>query len=441
MQNRRCRRAATAALLAAALGISRGEARTALRASLRATAGRETRSSSSSAALVVREGEGEDPADSVAKSAEIKEKWDKMDEFLKVMFTMACKWKHGKDVSGAAAEKLKNGELENDEVAGYKKKLQEQNLQGLTQACGRISASGKASCRSGCGDRWGEAAEKRADCDKKCVAVYDKFDAGCAAKAENLEKVYKMKLSAAEARNRCYEGFCPSFPTVWTQADEASMTSELTSQCASQCSEASIEVACRKKWQLEVDFKRSNITQQCFDQSKVKACFSEKKAAASAAQDTCASDGKTTCGTQHDDCMSKSQAASAPPEAKAACDERKKMCLKQVTDSCLANHRAALDAAQADCEKADTAEAKQCESDALTDAMTKDMETCKTQKTSSCPKDCAAKCGVEKLSTCLTNLKSEHDPAKDFCEDLWGLLHGSSEVDPVTGNPIVLLAS
>ena len=39
---------------------------------------------------------GDDPV--IATPASIHEKYDKMDEFLKVMFTMACKWKHGKDV-------------------------------------------------------------------------------------------------------------------------------------------------------------------------------------------------------------------------------------------------------------------------------------------------------------------------------------------------------
>ena len=51
------------------------------------------------------------PSASVDATVEgFEEKWDKMDEFLKVMFTMTCKWKNGKDVSGAAAEKLKKGD-------------------------------------------------------------------------------------------------------------------------------------------------------------------------------------------------------------------------------------------------------------------------------------------------------------------------------------------
>ena len=49
-------------------------------------------------------------------ATEIKAKWDKMDEFLKIMFQIACKWKHGADVRGEAREKLTDGEIGRDEV-------------------------------------------------------------------------------------------------------------------------------------------------------------------------------------------------------------------------------------------------------------------------------------------------------------------------------------
>merc|ERR1719282_2087499 len=47
----------------------------------------------------------------VPSDAEIKKKWDNMDEFLRIMFTMACKWKHGKDVQGLKAHLMKEGDL------------------------------------------------------------------------------------------------------------------------------------------------------------------------------------------------------------------------------------------------------------------------------------------------------------------------------------------
>ena len=36
----------------------------------------------------------------------LEEKWDKMDDFLEVMFTMACTAKHGKDVGVASIGSL-----------------------------------------------------------------------------------------------------------------------------------------------------------------------------------------------------------------------------------------------------------------------------------------------------------------------------------------------
>lgn len=39
----------------------------------------------------------------ISTSAEITENWDKMDQFLNTMFAMACKWRHDKDVYGAAS--------------------------------------------------------------------------------------------------------------------------------------------------------------------------------------------------------------------------------------------------------------------------------------------------------------------------------------------------
>merc|ERR1711879_745667 len=184
---------------------------------------------------------------------------------------------HGKDVNGAAAEKLQSGELAPSEVEEYKKGLQEDNVQAMKQACGKMTAMGKANCRLGCGDKWGEAAEKRSECDDKCVEDFSKFETSCVGKTADLEKIYKMKLKAAGARKQCYDGFCASFPTVWSQENTAAMADELNARCAAQCTDESIEISCRKKWQLEVDFKKSSITQQCFDQGGTKACFDEKK--------------------------------------------------------------------------------------------------------------------------------------------------------------------
>lgn len=377
----------------------------------------------------------------IATPEEIHAKWDKMDEFLKIMFTMSCKWKHGKDVNGLAAEKLKNGEISGDEVDEFKAGVQAKNLQGVKDACGMIVANGKKSCRQGCADQWGNKMEKRNECDTSCVSAYKKFELRCAGKAANLEKVYEMKLNAAAARKQCYEGHCDGFPTVWMKEDAAGMEEERTKQCENQCTEEKIKVQCRQKWQLEADFVAGDVTQECFDESKAKQCYEDKKSTAGTDQETCSSDGKATCEEQHAQCEADGKTSETFKSAADFCADRKKMCEEQVVSKCLSEHKAALEKAQKDCEAEDAEFMKTCQSEKMEAKETEASEKCVADKTPKCPETCAAKCPVDKLEGCLKNLESEGDVAKDFCEDFWSLLHESSEVDPVTGNPIVLLSS
>lgn len=367
-------------------------------------------------------------------SKEIHAKWDKMDEFLKIMFTIACKAKHGKDIDGLAAEKLKEGEIEHTELGDFKKDLHQENLVDLVQDCGMITANGAESCRAGCGERWGNKMEKRSDCDRKCVTTYKRFEKSCKGKAEHLEKVYGMKLKAAAARKTCFEGFCEPFPTVWMISKEADMAAERDELCKKRCTKDQIKVSCEQKWRLTVDFKTADITQACHDEGKVKECFSKKKADEDKKHSTCDGDGKKSCGGQFDECTKK-----GGKDGEAMCTERRDMCEKQVTKKCLDDHKVALGKAQDDCEKTDAEAASKCESEKLTKAQEDHMKECEADRAKSCPGDCKSKCKTDKLHTCIGNLKSDHDPAGDFCEDFWTLLHDSSEVDPVTGDPIVLL--
>eukprot|EP00927_Polykrikos_kofoidii_P033803 TRINITY_DN2864_c0_g1_i1.p1 TRINITY_DN2864_c0_g1~~TRINITY_DN2864_c0_g1_i1.p1 ORF type:complete len:437 (+),score=99.41 TRINITY_DN2864_c0_g1_i1:84-1394(+) len=382
---------------------------------------------------------GSSAVDPSSTPADIHEKWDQMDEFLKAMFTLSCKWKHGKDVNGLAAEKVKNGDLEVHEVAAFKEKVRADNLQGVTRACGLITANGKQKCRQGCADRWGNVAKQRHNCDESCIAVYARFETSCRSKAENLEKVYRMKSDQAAARTRCRDGFCGEFPTVWMKTDVAGMTSELDKLCAAQCTAASIEVACSQKWQLELDFVRSDVKSTCFEQGQVKTCFDGKRSAASTAQTTCSSTGKQTCEAQFNSCKSDGKVDETFKEANEFCSERKKMCEQQVVEHCLKEFKSALESGQKECEGADTDAAKTCETEQVQQKQQEMMIACTNEKTPKCPTECKATCPVDKLDGCLSNLKNTGDATKEFCEDFWDLLHDSAEVDPVTGNPIVLL--
>jgi len=221
------------------------------------------------ATLLLRHGQArEDPGeeDPVKK---IHEKWDKMDDFVEIMFTIACKWKHGNDVNGLAASKLKSGKLKSGGVTAFKAKTQARNVQHLKAACGTIVASGKKKCRQGCADRWGVAMGKRNECDGKCVKVYDHFESECLIKADNLEKVYAMKLDRSAARKQCHEGNCPNIPTTWMMTKNEDMTAEVEKQCKSQCDEKGIKAQCERAWVAQVDFVLPSIASTCFAKSRL----------------------------------------------------------------------------------------------------------------------------------------------------------------------------
>jgi len=375
-----------------------------------------------------------DPADPKA----IKEKWDKMDDFLEIMFTMACQWKHGKDVSGAAAEKLKNGEV--DGADGYHaevKDIQSNNVKGLEKACGLIVAGQKQKCRQGCADRWNANAGQRDECDEKCVTVYANFETSCMQKADNLEKVYQQKNGKAAGQKQCYEGHCKEFPMVWMKAEEKEMKAEVETQCTSRCTDENVKAGCQKKWALEVDFIISGVRSDCAEKSGVKTCFDKKKADVSAAYDKCKSTSKDTCDKAHGECSKKAEGQDK--NAQNFCDDRKKLCQKQADEKCLDENKAGLDEAKSGCEKDAKKEFTTCEDETLKKKQEAAEKECIAERGPKCKGDCEGKCQVEKMNKCLLMLKSQDDPGKMFCKDFWHLLHSSSQVDPVTGNPIVLL--
>lgn len=377
----------------------------------------------------------------IATPAEIKAKWDKMDDFLGIMFKIACSWKHNKDVHGLAAEKFKDGELANSaEVKEFKKQTQAENVQMVKQACGKIVASGEKKCRTGCAEGWGKALGKRDECDEKCVEAYSKFESSCKIKADNLEQVYAMNMNMADSRKRCYEGHCKELPTVWLK-EEADMPAEVDAQCTTQCDPAQITKRCERKWLLEVDFVRGSVRSKCHDEGQVKQCYEGKQATHSGTLDTCKSDGLATCGTQFDKCKADGKTDATFKDAAAFCNERKKMCEEQVGKNCLDDYNANLEAAKNECEQADADALNSCESAALAQKETDSVSKCEGELGPKCDKDCHDACDVADMNKCLGNLEGQGDPTADFCTDFWRLLHESSEMDPVTGNPIVLLAN
>jgi hypothetical protein len=376
-----------------------------------------------------------------AKPEEIREKWDKMDDFLEVMFTMACSWKHGKDIAGHAAEKLKNGEVEGaDGYHSAVKDMQTKNVKGLEKACGLIVASQKKKCRQSCATRWNAKAGERDNCDEKCVTVYTNFEKSCINKADNLEKVYEQKNTKASGQKQCYEGHCKEFPMVWMKSEEADMKAEVEEQCKSRCTDENVKAGCQKKWALEVDFIASGIRADCAEKSGVKECFNKKKTGISSDYDACQSKTKGECDKAYTECTKKGEVDKTFKDAKAFCDDRKKLCQKQADEKCLSENKAALNKAEKACKKEAGKEFSTCESEGLKKKEDAAEKKCIAERGPKCKGDCEGKCQVEKMNKCLLMYKSQDDPSKMFCKDFWNLLHTSSERDPVSGNPIVLLS-
>lgn len=374
-----------------------------------------------------------------AKPADIKNKWDKMDGFLEVMFTMACKWKNGKDVFGQGAAALKDGEVEG--AAGYQayvKDLQARNVKGLQKSCGLIIAESKKSCRDGCAASWNALAAKRDECDEKCEKVYSNFERSCASKVDNLAKVYSQNSAMAEAQQQCYRGHCGKFPMVWMKEDEKAMTDEVKEQCEKRCTEKNIKIGCQEKWAAEIDFVTSDVNSKCAEESGVSKCLDGKKSGVSSEYDKCKSDTEKTCGDEFKTCTDKGNADKNFKDAKAFCTDRKKMCLEQSADKCLKENKAALKEAEADCKKDAAKELQTCQDDELEKREKAAEKKCIDKRTPTCKKDCNASCEVNKMNTCLAKLKTKDDPGKLFCKDFWSMLHSSAEVDPVTGMPVAL---
>lgn len=373
---------------------------------------------------------------------EIHEKWDKMDEFLETMFVMACKWKHGKDVNGLASEKLKDGDIKPKELSSFKAKTQDDNVEGVLRACGMIVAKGKKKCRQSCADRLGTmdsaVMEERAKCDKTCVQRYNEFEGSCHSKADNLKTLYGAKLKMAAAKKECYEGHCHKFPTVWMK-DRDDMKDEVDKQCEKACTEDRVKVSCEHKFALEIDFTMAKIESECQAEGEVKQCFNDKKGGIKDDTDACTSDGETSCDDGFSECKEDGKVQDTHKNAKEFCEERKKMCLEQVDKKCVKQNKDALESARKGCEKDDSARQKKCVSDTSKEKEKEEVEKCVEEKMPTCDEDCHGSCNTDKMNTCLDNLGSTAELTTEFCSDFWRMLHESSEVDPVTGNPIVLL--
>lgn len=380
----------------------------------------------------------EDPAAEVKDPiAEVKKKWDGMDDVLEILFVIACRSKHQKDVHGAATHKMKQDGLTTEEFNEFMQETQNSNVQDLTQACGQIVATHQKKCRLGCSSRWNENLGERKKCDDACVEVYTKFESRCHEKAEDLGAVYKAELENIQKKQTCLVKHCEEFPATYTMEDADKQNAHVEEQCEKRCTDERIEKLCKNQFVLKADMISANVGAECFKESTVKTCVDDKVKEASGERDSCKSGKEAKCASQYDECLAKGPES----ETKSFCDQRKKICLEQVTEGCASSYKEALDKGRKTCEASDKEGYGKCMDENMATAEEESVKACQDKKTKSCPADCKKMCNVEHMNTCLAPLSSnpETDPTEFFCSEMWDFLHSSSAVDPVTGNPIVLL--
>lgn len=335
------------------------------------------------------EGAGESLED---KLLDIKDKWDKMGQFLEIMFVIACRQKHKTDVHGLAVHKMKNEGLTLKEFNEVKRDIHDKNLVELKQACGMIVAKGEKNCRLGCAESFNAKLELRQECDQKCVKSYENFQKTCMSKAGDLEVVYKQEVETQENMQKCLIEHCERFPTVYTKEKE-DQKAEVEAQCDKYCEEDRVEQRCGMKVRRDEAFWGGAIKDDCWGKTnKVQECYEKEKKVEGP-------DGILT-----------------PEQLKEELGKAKKKC-------------------EAESEK----EFKKCVDESFEKRREEELKTCVKEGQPQCKKDCAKTCEVDRMNACLDKADIYGNPTQDYCSSMWKFLHESSDVDPVTGMPIVLI--
>lgn len=335
----------------------------------------------------------DDPEDEHKKKMEgIKKKWDGMGEVLEILFVVACRSKHQADVHGMAAHALRKDGLTLDEFNTLKKDIQDKNLVELKQACGMVVANGLKNCRQGCATQFNAKMELRNECDGKCVQSYNNFESGCLTKAKDLEVVYEAEMQKQIAMQKCFTDHCEHFPTVSTIMDEDKQKEEVDKRCEDYCDPDKVSMRCESKVRFDAGFWGGAVKDTCWQKEDLKGCLDDKKKDLS------------------------------PDDMKP--DEYKK----------------ALGKAKAACEKSSEKSMKKCEAEEYKKREEDAQQECEETSAPKCDKDCHKLCEVERMNNCIGKLNTEvGDATQDYCTEMWKFLHESSEKDPVSGMPIVLI--
>jgi len=150
------------------------------------------------------------------KNPEIDEKYDQWERFLEIMFVIACRAKHSKDVEGEAKAVWESteGHMDYDGYVAEMKTIQQDNIKDFKRSCGMIPAEGLPKCRMGCQTQHGDQMVARDACDTKCEKMYFTFENECHNKVATLGNVYEIELGKLNSYLSCAELHCPDYPVT-----------------------------------------------------------------------------------------------------------------------------------------------------------------------------------------------------------------------------------
>lgn len=366
---------------------------------------------------------------------EIHAQYDKMDDLLKLLFSIGCKMKHQRDVQHYAEQGLKAGTATVEEFEATLQSTQDKEVVAIKSACPMIVASQMPKCRSGCAARWNTLLKQRDSCDDKCVKVYNTFEEQCTAKAEQLRSIYALTAKQVAAKKKCYDKWCPMLPNVQAMTEEAQMVEAVSTHCSKNCEEGQIELRCHQKFQLEIDFHMAEIKSQCAEEGTTKKCFDDKKGKVGEDHETCKSDGMAGCEAQLKKCESQGIKDTNAEAAQSYCDKTMQTCVDSTTAKCLKTFKSGLDALKKHCESEGKSDFDKCTGEELGKREEAAMANCDVANGKViCQEECKDKCKIGEMTTCLGNL-NQPDATKDFCEDFWGLIEQATDFDRKTGDP------
>jgi len=113
-----------------------------------------------------------------------------------------------------------DGKLDMETYTQLMKDIQAENVAGMKESCGMITAEGLPKCRMACQSNHGDNMVMRDACDSKCESKYRIFEDECYNKVETLKNVYSVELGMLGNYYACADMHCPDYPVTDNCSEE-----------------------------------------------------------------------------------------------------------------------------------------------------------------------------------------------------------------------------